>query len=354
MSLTTLRGKALSSGCLLAVIVFFYVGASILRAEDTLDSVLDHYIASLARLQADGNYFSFALAGTGSERELLFQDQAAFTRLSSQSSRRVLVRGCGQEYIAVFQANEEFAHVNSMIQTGGVSPREYTIAETDLGRLFGFISIVKREQTYYDVIRISDFFRSPETEMSRRTADGRAVVSLKREIRDYSIEMLLAPEFGWSIKQIVINHVNGDGNGITKSQFEASEFENHSGIFIPNKLTISRVLPGREFPNLSWRLTDFRINQGGDLGFAEALSGVPNYAPITIQDAFHLSPSRTIIDGKVVVLTDELALAQARGHGFIPGPTEPRFWLVTIGILLMLVGGGKMLYDHIKKTKGGA
>ena len=58
------------------------------------------------------------------------------------------------------------------------------------------------------------------------------------------------------------------------------------------------------------------------------------------------------LDGKIVPKTDEAMLAIARGnHKFMPGPDEPRFWLMAIGIILILIGGGKMTYDHFFKNK---
>lgn len=77
---------------------------------------------------------------------------------------------------------------------------------------------------------------------------------------------------------------------------------------------------------------------------------VPNYTPVFMEDAPQIK--YVWLEGKIVPLTDKLALAQARGHGFIPGPTEPRFWFMAIGILLMLIGGGRILYKYIM-VKGG-
>jgi hypothetical protein len=57
------------------------------------------------------------------------------------------------------------------------------------------------------------------------------------------------------------------------------------------------------------------------------------------------------MDGKIVVKTDEVALAIARGgHKFIPGHDEPRFWMMALGIIMMLVGGGLKLRDMLKES----
>ena len=52
------------------------------------------------------------------------------------------------------------------------------------------------------------------------------------------------------------------------------------------------------------------------------------------------------IKGKIVPVTDEVALANARGHGFIPGVREPRFWLMALGTAMILIALGRMAYRH--------
>jgi hypothetical protein len=54
------------------------------------------------------------------------------------------------------------------------------------------------------------------------------------------------------------------------------------------------------------------------------------------------------IDGNIEPLTDELALARIQGQRFIPGFNEPRFWFITIGIILMSLGLGGKLWKYIK------
>ena len=336
--------------CLL-VIASLCFRVNVLGADSAaLGDYLDRCAESLARLRVEGNYFSFTWIETESQFEVLFQGQKTFTRhFSKRSSRKRLVRGDEKDYLAVFQENSKFAHVNSMIQTGSVLPGEYAVAENDVSALFGFVTHVKEDQTYFDVIDVCKFFQSPDTKINQKKIDDVTVTSLKRDTKELSVEMLLVPEFGWSIKRIVVDYPEGDGNGITKRQFDASEFEKREGIFLPGKLTISRFHPERKFPDLSWHLTDFKTNQKGDLDFDKALSEVPDYAPVTVQDALHLSPTRTIESGKVIVKTDDVMMQIARGgHKFMPGPDSPRFWLMAIGIILILIGGGRLAYKYFR------
>ena len=57
------------------------------------------------------------------------------------------------------------------------------------------------------------------------------------------------------------------------------------------------------------------------------------------------------MDGKVVPKTDELMLEIARGgHKFMPGPKEPRFWFMSIGIILIFIACGAKAYKHFNKA----
>ena len=142
--------------CFSLAIVSLCFGVNVLGADDgALDGYLDRCAESLSQLRIGGNYFSFTWTEIESQCELLFQSQGTFTRhFSSRSSRERFVRGDDKEYLAVFQENGEFAHVNSMIQTGNVSPGEYAVAENDVAALFGLVKHVKEGQTFYDVVGV--------------------------------------------------------------------------------------------------------------------------------------------------------------------------------------------------------
>ena len=102
---------------------------------------------------------------------------------------------------------------------------------------------------------------------------------------------------------------------------------------IEEKVEFSNV----EFPS-SFAEKDFKLH-----------TSIPNGTPAYMQDALHIE--HIWYDGKIVPKTNEVMLAIARGnHKFMPGPNEPRFWLMAIGIILIVVALGKMLYDIIQKN----
>ncbi|MDR0704117.1 MAG: hypothetical protein LBF88_03935 [Planctomycetaceae bacterium] len=62
---------------------------------------------------------------------------------------------------------------------------------------------------------------------------------------------------------------------------------------------------------------------------------IPNYTEVSMQD--DLQTQYVWLNGEIVPLTDELALARIRGHGFMPGVREPRFWFIATGAVLIFL-----------------
>jgi hypothetical protein len=74
---------------------------------------------------------------------------------------------------------------------------------------------------------------------------------------------------------------------------------------------------------------------------------IPNGTPVSMQDVPQIK--YVWFNGKVVPQTDEIALAIARGdYGFMPGPQNPRFWFMALGLGLLLLGGGLKIRTMLK------
>ena len=102
----------------------------------------------------------------------------------------------------------------------------------------------------------------------------------------------------------------------------------------PPRTTIADVtLSNIKFPTFS--SDDFRIKEA-----------IPDGTPVSMQDALQIE--YIWMDGKAVPKTDDAMLALARGHKFMPGVSEPRFWLMAVGLVMLLVGGGILLRRHLK------
>jgi hypothetical protein len=76
---------------------------------------------------------------------------------------------------------------------------------------------------------------------------------------------------------------------------------------------------------------------------------IPNYTEVSMQDAPQIK--YVWLNGEIVPLTDEIALARIRGHGFIPGVREPRFWLMTAGIIMITLALGLKIKDFFCNSK---
>ncbi|MDR1478205.1 MAG: hypothetical protein LBJ00_04620 [Planctomycetaceae bacterium] len=94
------------------------------------------------------------------------------------------------------------------------------------------------------------------------------------------------------------------------------------------KVEFSRDVTFRKVSiNVSLSKSDFEITEP-----------VPNYTEVFMQDAPQVK--YVWLDGKIVPYTDELAMAQLRGHKFMPGVNESRFWVMAVGILMITIALG--------------
>lgn len=109
---------------------------------------------------------------------------------------------------------------------------------------------------------------------------------------------------------------------------------------------VSLKLPGR---NISQSISFYNVNFVNNLTSQDfSIDGkIPNGTPVSMQDAPQLQ--YVWLDGKIVPKTDEVALRIARGgHKFMPGPDEPRFWLMGVGIALIVFALGVKAYKMYK------
>jgi len=170
---------------------------------------------------------------------------------------------------------------------------------------------------------------------------------------------------------------------IVSLNMEIIEFQNTDGISVPRKMKIVRekMVPEKRdvFDPLAPEKQNMSLNSGygnliskgrrvevinvewSNVSFSpqsrnikmESLLRIPNGTPVHMKNSPQIE--YVWMDGKPVVKTDEVALAIARsGHKFMPGPNEPRFWLISIGLLLFLFGGGVKTYQYFKNRSANA
>ena len=126
---------------------------------------------------------------------------------------------------------------------------------------------------------------------------------------------------------------------------EVSEFQDIGGVKFPVRYTTVLSLSGESGKTTyRWSLSDISFNVLAEKDFRLTIT-IPDGTHARMNDASHIQ--HIWHDGKIVPKTDDVMLAIARGgHKFMPGPKEPRFWLMVIGIFLILLGGGRMAYRH--------
>jgi hypothetical protein len=96
---------------------------------------------------------------------------------------------------------------------------------------------------------------------------------------------------------------------------EKRTMDTYSGVVTFNRIKINTILSE----------SDLKITEQ-----------IPNYTEVFMQDAPQIRD--VWLDGEIVPYTDEVALARIRGHDFIPGVREPRFWLIAAGVILVILG----------------
>jgi hypothetical protein len=125
--------------------------------------------------------------------------------------------------------------------------------------------------------------------------------------------------------------------------YEVLECQNINGVVFPTKIVVT-IQTSSNKVTYEYLLSDVSFSTLSEKDFQFSLS-LPNGTSVYMQDAPQIQ--HVWLDGKIVPRTDEAMLAIVRGgNKFMPGPESPRFWFLTISILLILICGGKLAYEH--------
>ena len=138
---------------------------------------------------------------------------------------------------------------------------------------------------------------------------------------------------------------------IYQDTYEAFDFHKVEDIYLPSRIRTERNIVRNQNGTLiseskghtEIQLSDYRLsNTESDF----RLTDVPDATPISVEGSPQIA--YMWLDGEVVPQTDEAMLALASGHKFMPGVGEPRFWLMAVGLMMLLIGGGILLRRHLK------
>ena len=220
-----------------------------------------------------------------------------------------------------------------------------------LGILFGWCHINGQ------VIYLPDFLRKLEHSSTVRQEGNDYVVSVNSE--QYAFEFAFHHEHFYLCRMIVKRTVESptpyERRGLS---FDLHSFKLIEGIYFPEKIECSSSYLGnaasQSTPNLIRESVEYNLRSihRGKLTASDFMlqSKIKNGTEAVMHDDPQVE--HIWYDGEIVPKTSELMMEIAmEDHMFMHGPDETRFWMLAIGILLIVLGLGKMLYDIIRKSK---
>jgi hypothetical protein len=196
------------------------------------------------------------------------------------------------------------------------------------------------------------------------------LIVLKFTARGIRFTMSLDPSKGYAMTQLDAKYiVPVEGPVPVESHYKIERFGQVSGMFFPEVVSLKQVLqaavvkykrpsgeveekyPQRTSISTS-TLSNVKINPTfSDKDFQISVP-IPDFTKVSMQDARQIQ--YVWVDGEVKPLTDKLAEERLRGVKFIPGTAEPRFWMMFVGTLMVVLAliGLIRNYFRNKNNKG--
>ncbi|MGL6193800.1 MAG: hypothetical protein ACRC2T_03150 [Thermoguttaceae bacterium] len=204
--------------------------------------------------------------------------------------------------------------------------------------------------------------RSNNVSITDLEEDSPVAVSISTD--NYMMQISFMPQYGYAIKKLRIqrNTPVTDLNLLKENspydyyEYLVKEFGETASVYYPKKFSVSimgvqamydfdekkneYVGKFQKSPtSMVYTIDSFVPDKSLTPAMCAIKTTIPNGTPVYMQDAPQIE--YIWMDGKIVPKTDELMLAIARGgHKFMPGVSEPRFWLMAIGLIVIIVAGG--------------
>jgi len=260
-----------------------------------------------------------------------------------------------------------FEHDPNAEEPGIISSLEPTRENLDIIQCFryGFIFGIVPFDNYRQTITIANLLeRISEPTVSAHNDE----LTIQGKVGRYSVKATFLAEYSYALKHFSTHCVPESIKlsldnvlDIVDFSITAEKFEGVNGIYVPTVIlhsirhvTATWKQEGDNYVQVpvvmesafevGLELSDYKLNRKFNDGDFSLTKKVPNGTPVYMQDAAHIE--YIWLDGKIVPKTNKAMLALLRGHKFMPGPGEPRFWLMLIGIILILVSGGRLAYKH--------
>lgn len=232
-----------------------------------------------------------------------------------------------------------------------------------IGCVLGYVSF-QSEKTRY----VPNLIHKATTTLSQDVVSGHTCTKIDGATENYSIALWIDPEHDFCMRKLTLVVNNPEPSMPELIEFIASDLIPVGSTYFPSSYTLSQTFPPYQIK--SDHLPDYLeiervINVPRQIRCKEVtitrcdlnvhftssdflpLATIPNGSVVQMRDAPQIE--YIWLDGKIVPKTDEAMLAIARGgHKFMPGPNETRFWLMGIGIALILFALGVKGYKMYK------
>jgi len=221
----------------------------------------------------------------------------------------------------------------------------------DVSALVGYTNINPPLNTRY----IPDLLREFQPKSSLDRSNGTDLILLSGMRGAVSIKAWLDPTQNYLLRSLEIKQADASKSGDTVAMvFSFDKFIDVSGVRVPtfheyfhSMVHIKDGIQGIYEAKISTVLSNIKISENASPTPYLFQTKIPNGTKAILYDAQQIE--HIWLDGKIVPKTDEAMLAIARGgHKFMPGPDSPRFWLMAIGIILILIGGGRLAYKYFR------
>jgi len=200
---------------------------------------------------------------------------------------------------------------------------------------------------------LPDLLRSMNLVVSKGEKSGFDLFLLSGNKENISINAWFDPDQGFALRFLDISQKNASKTGETiMKSVVLGQFIDVKGVGVPTlyeqslqQVNVNNM--GVHESQIAYVIYDIDILDSRVSGPFKFETIVPNGTKSVLYD----SPNIQYVwcDGKIVPRTDEVMLAIARGnHKFMPGPQEPRFWMITIGILLIVYACSAKAYQYFK------
>jgi hypothetical protein len=345
--------------------VFLQATQVLFSSEPSIESILRKYEEGLRTIHSVRVHMSNETGNASGQSIFAFQNSSALLQRTivrpnnSTSTREMLC----EEYTLI----EAAEHLDENGQ------KNYTIFVAGLpSDLQGNQNVILSSSCLFGMLPyrllgkqlITDALRSYASSVEEVNIEGKRMFEVKgnKDGVAISAKFILNNYATLYSLQYNIDEDVAEGGGCLSFNYYPADFVQYGNLLMPHTyqfdyslLTIDyeydknmQLVPGKLTKNSASycaKIDSVEINPKITQSFFRISLDIPNGTPVIDRRAPHIE--YIWYNGKIVPKTDEVMLAIARGgHKFMPGPDSPRFWFMSIGIILILIACGRLAYKH--------